>query len=90
MTEQEWIKQLELEGYTGVFVQHFESNTAFGSHTHEQAAVHVILEGDMVLEDANGSKSLVAGDRFEIPKGTIHTAKCGEAGCTFIVGTKRD
>ena len=88
MTDQEWIQQLEEEGYKELHVVPFEPNAVVGEHTHDQATLHVILEGDMTLTDKDGEMQLYAGDRFEIPAGTVHSAKSGPNGCKFIAGVK--
>ena len=88
MTQAEWIKKLEEEGYKEVSVHVFEPNQAFGDHTHDQATVHVILKGGMTLKDQNGEIVLKEGDRFEISKDTTHSAMCGPESCIFIAGVK--
>lgn len=88
MTEEQWIKKLEEEGYSDLAVHVFEPNQAFGDHTHEKATIHIILKGGMILTDKNGETILKQGDRFEIPAGTTHSALCNPEGCTFIAGVK--
>jgi quercetin dioxygenase-like cupin family protein len=88
MTDQEWIKKLEDEGYTNVRVMKFEPSQEFAEHTHEKQAVHIMLLGTMTLTDKNGEKILQEGTQTEIPAGTTHSAKAGLQGCTFIVGDK--
>ncbi len=86
MNESQWIKQLEEEGYQGVQVFSKDAGTEWPSHTHEKTTVHVILSGELSEGDENGSRVHRADDRFEIFAGSAHWAKCGDAGCTFIVG----
>jgi quercetin dioxygenase-like cupin family protein len=88
MTEDEWIKKLEEEGYTKIAVHTFEANQTFGDHTHDQQTIHIILKGGMTLTDKTVDTILKTGDRFEIPAGTTHSAVFGPEGCTFIAGVK--
>lgn len=89
MYEQEWVDKLEKEGYKHVAVVQNGPNSLFPEHTHEEHTVHVILEGELTLIEEDGNKTLKKDDRFEIPAGTTHSAKCGPEGCTFVVGVKK-
>ncbi|HYF10213.1 MAG TPA: cupin domain-containing protein [Candidatus Paceibacterota bacterium] len=90
MNEKDWVAELEREGYTQVAVCANGPDTDFGEHTHEEHTIHVILEGELTLTDETGSETLKRGQRFEIPAGTKHHAKCGPDGCTFVVGVKSE
>jgi quercetin dioxygenase-like cupin family protein len=90
MTEQEWIEQLKNEGYEGITVHTFLPNQDMGHHTHEEAGVHVVLTGEFIVDEENGTITILKpGDRTEIAKGTTHSAKAGTAGCTFIAAIKK-
>ena len=82
------IKKLENEGYRDIHVRPFAPDTEFPKHTHDMTTVHIILEGELTLIENGENKILKKGERFEIPAGTTHSAKCGPKGCTFIVGVK--
>jgi len=86
--EQEIKDQLTKEGFGGIATYQDAPNFEYSEHTHEKFAVHVILEGSMILTDANGTKKLTAGERFDIPAGTMHCAKMGPEGCKYVVGEK--
>lgn len=89
MSDQQWIEHLATEGYTQVQSCSNGPNTEFPEHTHDQPTVHVITQGEFHLIDEHGKRILGIGERFEIPAGTTHRAKCGPDGCTFIVGVKQ-
>lgn len=89
MTEAQWIKKLEEEGYKNVATCSNPPNADFGEHTHDEHTVHIILHGELLLIDGEGIQVLRSGDRFEILPGTTHTAKCGTEGCNFVVGVKK-
>ncbi len=88
MNEHAWREKLTAEGFHDLMVYENGPDTDFGEHTHDQQTVHIILQGSLTLADANGSQQLHAGDRFDIVPGTMHSAKCGPDGCTFLVGAK--
>lgn len=88
MTEKEWMEKLEREGFTDIVVCPNGPDTEFPEHTHNEHTVHVILKGDFTLIEEGGTRTLHEGERFEIPAGTTHRARCESAGCTFIVGVK--
>ncbi len=88
MTQQEWIEKLTAEGYKNVTTHEFPGNMDFGSHTHEEPSIHVILKGELTLTDETSSTTIVEGERFDIASSTTHSAKSGPDGLTMIVGHK--
>lgn len=88
INQQETIDQLAKEGFGDIEVYEDKPNLEYAKHTHEKLTVHVIVSGGMMLTDANENKELVAGERFDIPAGTIHSAKIGPEGCKYIVAEK--
>lgn len=83
-----WIDQLTKEGFQEIQSHTKPAHTAWPEHTHDKETVHVIIEGELVTNDSSGENVYHAGDRFDVPAGGTHSAKCGPAGCTFIVGWK--
>jgi quercetin dioxygenase-like cupin family protein len=90
MTEQEVIEQLQDEGFTDIGIFEGGPNQEIEEHTHDKTTVHVMLEGQFTMNEQGKIQVLSAGDRFEVPAGTTHTAKCGPEGCKFVVGVKDD
>lgn len=90
MNEQEWMEKLKSEGYKGLKVFANEPNALFGEHTHHVPTVHVILSGELIVRESGAEKVMKKGERFEFAAGTTHTAQCGLAGCTMIVGMKAE
>lgn len=88
MIEQEWKNVLADEGFKEIYVRQDGPNVEYPDHTHQKLTVHVILAGEMTLNDHGKIKNLKAGDRFEIKAGTMHSAKMGASGCKYIVGEK--
>lgn len=88
MTEKEWIKKLQQEGYTDVRVRPIEPGDD-PEHTHELHTVNVILSGELTIIDSEGERTFRAGDRLETPAGTSHRARNGPTLGSMIVGVKK-
>jgi quercetin dioxygenase-like cupin family protein len=88
MTEQEWTDKLKAEGFTKVFTHEAKPTDILGEHTHDQHTAHVILDGELVIEDASGTHAYRPGDYVEFPAGTKHTARTGANGFRMIVAFK--
>ncbi len=88
MNEQEITEQLVKEGFGEVSVYEDGPGFEYAVHTHEKLTAHVILAGSMKLVDVKGVKELVVGERFDIPSGTVHSAKMGSEGCKYLIAEK--
>lgn len=84
MTEQQWIDLLKEEGFQNVYVWEDAPDFEYPDHTHEKKTVHVILRGEMALNDHGKIRILKEGDRFDIKSGTTHSAKMGPLGCRYL------
>jgi quercetin dioxygenase-like cupin family protein len=87
-TEEQVREQLTNEGFAPIYVWEDVANAEYPEHTHEKLTAHVVLKGEITLTDKSGTKILKEGERFDIPAGTTHSAKCGPDGCKFVVGEK--
>ena len=87
MLQQEWIETLEKQGVKNLQVITLEPGFK-GEHTHDERTIHVILKGELIVEDATGEKIYKAGDYIEFPAGTTHSVVFGHDGLSMIVGTK--
>ncbi len=88
MTQEEWVEQLQKEGYRDINVVTFGPDQEIPEHTHDETTVHIVTAGEMLLIENGKTETRKAGERFEIPAGTTHIAKGGPTGCTFVVGVK--
>ena len=88
MTEKEWIKRLQSEGYSDVRVCPIEPGED-PEHTHDLHTLNVILEGELTITDKSGTKTYRSGDRVETTAGTTHKAKNGPTVGKMIVGYKK-
>ncbi|MDB4978121.1 MAG: hypothetical protein JWM56_307 [Candidatus Peribacteria bacterium] len=83
------IHQLEAEGYTDVRVCPIPPDMDLPEHTHDEHTVHIILEGDLTIIDADGTHIYKPGDRVEFPAGTVHKARGGMEHGKMIIGVKK-
>lgn len=84
MTEQQWGELLKQEGFANVYLWEDGPNFEYPDHTHEKRTAHVVLKGEMVLNDHGKIKKLTIGQRFDISPGTTHSAKMGPEGCRYL------
>ncbi len=89
INEQDAKDILVKESFENINIWQDGPNFEYSEHTHEKLTAHIILEGEMLLIDHLGQeKTLKAGDRLDIPAGTVHKAKMGVLGCKYVVGEK--
>jgi quercetin dioxygenase-like cupin family protein len=62
----------------------------YAPHSHGYEKVLYCVEGSIrfVIEGEGRTLDLEAGDRMELPSGTVHSAVVGGAGCTCIEGRR--
>jgi len=79
---------LQEEGFD-VFRWRDESGTEYQPHSHDHDESLWVIEGEMVFGAEGSSFSLRSGDRLILPRGTVHTARAGSQGVTYLIGEKR-
>jgi quercetin dioxygenase-like cupin family protein len=87
-SESELKKQLLAEGFAHTFVWQDAPQAFYSDHTHAGLTAHIILDGEMTLTMRGTSQTFHAGDRCDVPAGTVHSAKMGPTGCRYLVGEK--
>jgi mannose-6-phosphate isomerase-like protein (cupin superfamily) len=88
MNEQQLTAQLRREGFTHTCVWEDSPNAFYPEHTHPMETAHIILEGQMAVTMGGKSQTFYAGDRCDVPAGTIHSAKMGARGCRYLIGER--
>ena len=86
--EQSWTTQLQEEGFNDVFTWEDGPNVYYPDHQHPDATARIILEGEMVVTVNGEARIYRAGDRFDVPARTAHSARVGPEGCKYVVGEK--
>lgn len=88
MDAREWEKKLRKEGFSHFFVWQDGPDAFYPDHTHSILTAHIILDGEMSLSMEGETRTCKAGDRVDVPAGTVHSAKMGPRGCKYLVGQK--
>lgn len=83
-----WNVQLEQEGFREKWVHTDAPGYEYSEHTHPVDTTYVVLEGNMIVRIGGQDREVCTGDRFDVTKNTIHSAKVGPKGCTFLIGVK--
>ena len=64
------------------------AGTEYQPHSHDHDESLWVLEGEMTFGAGGREFRLSAGDRLMLPKGTIHTARAGANGVTYLIGER--
>jgi len=88
MNEQELAQQLKREGFPHTYVWQDGPGTHYADHRHATETAHIILSGEMTLTMNGRTETYRAGERSDVPAGTVHSAKIGPKGCRYLVGEK--
>jgi hypothetical protein len=88
MTEQDWRSVLQSEGFDEIYVWEDKADFEYPEHIHEKLTAHIILAGEMTMNERGVFKTLKAGQRYDIKPGTGHSVKMGKDGCKYLVGEK--
>jgi quercetin dioxygenase-like cupin family protein len=83
----EQVQRLEDVGYKNVRVCPMPSKGS-PEHIHEEATIHILLNGNLKVKDSDGTKTYRNGEKIEFPAGTVHTAECDVSDGLMIAGEK--
>ena len=88
MNAQDWERQLHAEGFSRVYVWQDGANVFYPDHTHPNVTAHIVLEGEMTVTTEGKTQTFQAGERFDVPAQSIHSARMGPKGCRYLIGEK--
>jgi mannose-6-phosphate isomerase-like protein (cupin superfamily) len=88
MDEKKLTEQLRREGFGHTYSWEDRANAFYPNHTHDTETAHVILSGEMTLTMNGESRTYRAGDRCDVPAGTLHSARMGPQGCRYLIGER--
>jgi quercetin dioxygenase-like cupin family protein len=80
-------EQLEQEGFT-VFRWRDEAGASYEPHSHEHDESLWVVDGELVFGAGGRDYRLRPGDRLMLPRGTVHTARSGAEGATYLIGER--
>jgi quercetin dioxygenase-like cupin family protein len=88
MNEQALAKGLGEEGFGHTYVWEDGPNTNYPDHTHAEETAHIVLSGEMTLTMSGKAQTYRAGERCDVPAGTVHSARMGPQGCRYLIGER--
>ena len=80
-------RQLLDEGFE-VFRWRDEAGADYAPHAHAHDESLWVVEGALHFGAGGHDLVLQPGDRLMLPRGTIHTARAGAAGATYLIGER--
>lgn len=86
--ERQLNQRLVDEGFD-VFRWRDEAGAQYEPHAHDHDESLWVIEGEIVFGIAGREYGLGPGDRLMLPAGTVHTARVGHEGATYLIGECR-
>jgi quercetin dioxygenase-like cupin family protein len=65
-----------------------EPGAEYRPHSHDHDESLWVVEGEIVFGIGGREYRLGAGDRLMLPAGTVHTARAGAGGATYLIGER--
>lgn len=81
-----WIQKFESEGFASVYEWQDMAGTVYEEHSHKGRVSLVVTDGSITFDFSGKKKEIKAGERFDIPADTPHSAVVGDNGWIVIVG----
>jgi quercetin dioxygenase-like cupin family protein len=73
-----------------VFRWHDPPGSDYSAHSHDHDESLWVVDGEITFGAEGVELRLRAGDRLMLPAGTVHTARAGDAGATYLIGQRRE
>lgn len=87
-TENEWIEELQNDGYTNLLFCDAVPFEVDEDHSHDRDHKMIIFSGDIRLSIGYEQFHLGAHDYFEIPLATNHSITVGSEGCRYLIAER--
>jgi mannose-6-phosphate isomerase-like protein (cupin superfamily) len=81
--------RLQRDGFSDVFHWHDAPGSDYSAHSHDHDESLWVLDGEITFGVGGHDFRLGTGDRLMLPAGTVHTARAGAAGATYLIGQRR-
>lgn len=88
MSVEELHKTLHAEGFSHTYVWEDGPGAYYPEHTHPTVTAHIVLDGEVTVTSQGKTRTYKAGERFDVPAETTHSAKMGPTGCRYLIGEK--
>ena len=86
-TEQALSAQLKREGFDP-YRWHDDAGADYRPHAHDHDESLWVIAGEITFGIDGADYRLGPGDRLMLPAGTVHTARAGAAGATYLIGQR--
>ena len=81
-------RRLEQDGFD-VFCWRDAAGADYQPHSHDHDESIWVVEGEISFGVGGRDWRLGPGDRLMLPAGTMHTARAGDHGATYLIGERR-
>lgn len=81
-----WIKKFENEGFASIYEWQDSAGTVYEEHSHKGKVSLFVTDGSITFDFQGEKREVVAGERFDVPIGALHSAIVGPKGWIVIVG----
>lgn len=88
MKVKDFERDLRAEGFSHTYVWVDGPGASYPEHTHPVVTAHIVLDGEVTVTSEGKTRTYKAGERFDVPAETTHSAKMGPAGCRYLIGEK--
>ena len=82
-------RRMEAEGWD-IRLWRDPSERTYGAHTHSQDESLWVIRGRIVVQTGGWTYALGPGDRLDLPKGIIRSARAGPEGALYLIGRRFD
>ena len=81
-----YIKKFESEGFKSVYEWQDAAGTVYPEHSHSGKVSLFVTDGSIAFDFSGEKKEVTAGQRFDVPPNTPHSAVVGQTGWIVVVG----
>jgi quercetin dioxygenase-like cupin family protein len=80
-------ERLEREGFSA-FSWRDAPGATYSAHSHDHDESLWVVDGEITFGAEGEELRLAPGDRLMLPRGTVHTARAGPRGATYLIGER--
>jgi hypothetical protein len=84
----EFLRESLANGFDEVRERAWTANAVVATHSHPFAVNALVVQGEMWLTGAGGTRHLVPGDAFALARDQAHAERYGESGATYWVARR--
>lgn len=88
MTQEEWERALEQDGYSKITAHKDPPDFEYPKHDHPIDTAYVTLKGDMKIWIEGEEYNMPIDKRLDVKKHAVHWSTIGKQGCEFLVAVR--